>query len=108
MWTGRVEIKHNNFVDAVSIRPCQNSFCIKGSTIYVEKRTQTPEFTHYDGSSGTRCRIGRVYNDIKIANNTKINHIIVYFTDLYNAISIERLSSKTNIRKDSRFFNNSL
>ena len=50
--------------------------------------------------------IGTVYNDKKIANNTKITHIIVSFTDHYNAI--DRLSSKTKILKDSRYFNNSL
>ena len=32
------------------------------------------EFTRYDRASGTRSRIDRVYTDIKIANNTKINH----------------------------------
>ena len=45
---------------------------------------------------------------IKIANNTKINHIMVSFTDHYNVISIDRLPSKTKIGKDSRCFNNSL
>ena len=50
-------------------------------------------------------RIDRIYTDIytdmKIANNTKIIHIMVSFTDHYNAISIDRLSSKTKIGKDS-------
>ena len=46
-------------------------------------------------------KIDRVYTDIKIANNTKINHLTVSFTDHYNAISIDRLSSKTKIGKDS-------
>ena len=45
---------------------------------------------------------------MKIANNTKINHIMVSFTDHYNAISTERLPSKTKIRKVSWYFNNSL
>ena len=31
----------------------------------------------------------------------KTNHIMVYFTDYYNAISIDRLPLKTKIRKDS-------
>ena len=44
----------------------------------------------------------------KIANNTKINHIMVSFIDHYNAISIDRLSSKTKIGKYSWYFNNSL
>ena len=59
-----------------------------------------------------RSRINRVYTDIytdiKIANNTKINHIMVPFTDHYNIISIDRLPSKTKIGKDSWYFNNSL
>ena len=59
-----------------------------------------------------RSRIDRVYTDIytdiKIANNTKINHIMVSFTNHYNAISIDRLPSKTKIGKDSWYFNNSL
>ena len=48
------------------------------------------ELTHYDRSSDTRSRIDRVYTDIKIANNTKINNIMVSFTDHYNASSIDR------------------
>ena len=53
-------------------------------------------------------KIDRVYTDIKIANNTKINHLTVSFTDHYNAISIDRLSSKIKIGKASWYFNNSL
>ena len=37
-----------------------------------------------------------------MANNTKINHIMVSFNDHYNAIYIDRLPSKTKIGKDSR------
>ena len=66
------------------------------------------EFTRYDRSSGTTSRIGWVFTDIKIAANTKISHIIVFFTDLYNAIFIDRFPSKTKIGKDSWYFNNSL
>ena len=44
----------------------------------------------------------------KIANNIKINHIMVSFTNHYNAISIDRLPSKAKIGKDSWYFNNSL
>ena len=47
--------------------------------------------------------INRVYTDIyiniKIANNTKINHIMVSFTDQYNAISIDRLPQKLKLEK---------
>ena len=45
--------------------------------------------------------IDRVYTNIKIANNTKINYIMVSFTNNYNAISIDRLPSKTKIEKYS-------
>ena len=58
------------------------------------------EFTHYDRSSDSRSRIGRAYTDIKISNNTKINHIMVSFTDHYNSFPLERLPSKTKIGKD--------
>ena len=100
-WTGMVEIKHKDFIDFVPIMPCQNSLWIMGSKIYGEARTQIPEFTRYDRPSGTKSRIDRVYTYKKIANNTKINHIMASFTDLYNAISIDRLPSKTKIREDS-------
>ena len=72
-----------------------------GSRIYGIGRTQIPEFTRYDRASDTRWRIDRIYDDTKIANNTKINHIMVSFTDLYNAVFIDRLPSKANIKKDS-------
>ena len=42
-----------------------------------------------------------IYTDIKYANNTKINHMMVSFTDHYNDISIDRLPSKTKNGKDS-------
>ena len=37
------------------------------------------EFTQCNRSSGTRSRIGRVYTDVKLASNTKSNHIMVSF-----------------------------
>ena len=49
-----------------------------------------------------------LYTDIKIAGNTKIKHIMVSFTDHYNAIFIDRFSSKTKTGKDFLYFNNSL
>ena len=52
--------------------------------------------------------IDRVYLDITIANNTKINHIMVTSADDNNAISIDRILSKTKIGKGSWYFNNSL
>ena len=48
------------------------------------------EFTHYDRSSGSRSWKGKVYTDIKLAVNTKINHIMVFFTNHCNVISTDR------------------
>ena len=50
--------------------------------------------------SGTRSRIDRVYTDMKIANNTRIDHKIISFSDHYNALIIDRLSSNTKIGND--------
>ena len=52
------------------------------------------EFTCYNRSSGTRSTIDRVYTNIKMASNFKINHIMLSLTDHYNAIFIDRLPSK--------------
>ena len=70
--TGMVKTKHKDFIDAALIIPCQNLSWIMGLRIYGEERTQISL------SSGVFCqgsRIDRIYADIKIANNTKINHI---------------------------------
>ena len=76
--------------------------------LWRRENPDSSEFTRYNRSSGTRSTIDRVYTDIKMASNTKINHIMVSFTDHYNAIFIDRFPSKTKIGKDSRYFNNSL
>ena len=76
--------------------------------LWRRENPDSSEFTHYNRSSGTRSRIDRVYTDIKIASNTKINHIIVSFTDYHNAIFIDRLPSKAKIGKDSWYFMDSL
>ena len=68
----------------------------------------TSEFTRYDRFSDRRSGIDRVYTDVKISNNTKINHKMVSFTDHHNAIIIDRLTSTTKIGKDVWHFNNSL
>ena len=39
----------------------------------------------------------------KIANNTKINHKMISFSDHYNALFIDRFSFKTKIGKDMAF-----
>ena len=83
-----------------------------GLRIYGEGRTQIPLC-----SPATIGPLPRIQDrqglywyltDIKIANNTKINHIMVSFTDYYNVISIDRLPAKTKIGKDLWYFNNSL
>ena len=107
-WTGMVEMKHEEYIEDVPIMPCRNSLWIMGSRIYGEGTTQILQFTCYKRFSGTRSMIDRIYTEMKIANSTKINHIMVSFTDLYNAIFINRFPSKTKIRKDSLYFNNSL
>ena len=61
------------------------------------RRRENPdssEFTRYNRSSGTKSTRDRVYTDIKMASNTKINHIMVSFTDHY-AIFIDKFPSKT-------------
>ena len=60
-----------------------------------EGRTQIPLSSPATIGSLQGSTIDWVYTDIKIANNIKINHIMVSFTNHYNAISIERLPSKT-------------
>ena len=76
--------------------------------LWKKKNPDSSGFTSYDRSSGTRSGIDGVYTDIKIANNTNINHIMVSFTDDYNAIFIDTFSSKIKIIKHSWYFNNSL
>ena len=63
--------------------------------LWRRENPDSPEFTHYNRSSSTRSTIDRVYTDIKMASNAKVNHIIVSFTDHYNAIFIDRFPSKT-------------
>ena len=73
-----------------------------------EGEPRPSEFTRYNRSSGTRSRIGRAYTDVKIANNTRIDHKMITFSDHYNALIIDKLSSKTKIGKDLWHFNSSL
>ena len=58
--------------------------------LWRRENLDSSEFTHYDTFSGTRYRIDRIYADIKIAGNSKINHIVVSFTDHYNDICVDR------------------
>ena len=96
----------NGWLGRVSLKNCKTDHGL--DDLWTRENQDSSEFTRYDRSFGTRSRIGRVCTDIKIAGNTKINHIIVFFTDLYNAIFIDRFPSETKIGKDSWYFNNSL
>ena len=40
---------------------------------------------------------------MKITNNTKMNHMIMSFSNNYNAISIDRVSSNNNIGRFAVF-----
>ena len=62
--------------------------------LWRRENPDSSQFTYYDRSSGRRSIVDRVYIDIKMVNNTKMNHIMVSFTDHYNAISLDRLPSK--------------
>ena len=107
-WTGMVEIKH---------KLCRCRFTYDLWKLIVDnglddlwgrENPDPSEFTRCDTSSGARSKIDRVYTDKKFATNTKINHIMVSFTDHYNAIFTDRFPSKTKAGKDSWYVNNSL
>ena len=85
-------------------RCCSNYALIvdNGLKIYGEGRTQISLSSPTMICSLARLgidRIDRVYTDIKIANNTKSNYIMVSFTDHYNAIFIDRLPQKLKLEK---------
>ena len=110
-WTEMVKIKHEDFIDAVPLTPCQNQTWIMGFRIYGEGRTQILLSSPTTVGSLVRIQDRKGlywYKNCKIknCNNTKINHIMVSFTDHYNDISIDRLPLKTKIRKISRYFDN--
>ena len=96
-----VKIKHKDFIGAVPIMPCEKSSWIMGLRIYREGRTQNPRvhLLRYVLCQGSRR--DRVYTNIdthiKIAKNTKINHIMVSFTDHYNAISVNLIAISISI-----------
>ena len=111
-WTEIVKIKHEDFIDAVPLTPCQNPTWIMGFRIYGEGRTQILLSSPTTVGSLVRIQDRKGlywYKNCKIknCNNTKINHIMVSFTDHYNDIFIDRFPSKTYIGKDSCYFNNS-
>ena len=103
-----VEIKHRLFRCCFNYAPSKLSVDNGLVDLWRRENPNSPEFTHYNRYSGTRSKIDRVYNYVKIASNTKMNHIMISFTDHYNAIFIDRFPSQTKIGKDSCYFNNSL
>ena len=76
--------------------------------LWRRENPEISEFTRYDRSSGTRSRIDMCILIKKIANNTKINHKMISFSDHHNTLFIDRFSSKTKIGKDLWHFNSSL
>ena len=97
-WTGMIKTKQKDFFGSAPVIPCQNSSSIMGLSIHRDGRTQIS--LSYPATIGPLARIQdrQAYTDIKITSNNKIN---LDFIDHYNAISIERLPSKTKIGKDS-------
>ena len=107
-WRGMVEIKHRLY--GCCFNYALSKLIVDNGLVELWRREnpESSEFNRYDRSSGTRSRIDRVYTDIKITSNTKIDHVMVSFTYHYNAIFIDRFTSQTKIGKDSWYFNNSL
>ena len=106
-WTGLEEIKHKLY-------RCRFNYALWKLILdnglddkWTRGNPDSSEFIRYNRSSGTRSKIERVYTDKKIASNSKINHIMVSFTYHYNAIFTDRVPSKTEIGRDSWYFNNS-
>ena len=107
-WSGMVEIKSRLY------RYCLNyalSKFILDNGLKDLRRRENPdssEISCHERSSGTKFRIDRVYTDTKIASNTKINQIMVSFTDHYKSIFIDKFHSETKFGKYLWYFNNSL
>ena len=74
--------------------------------LWRRENTDSSVSARYNRSPGTRFRICRVYADLKISNNTKINHIMGSIAGHNNAISVKTIPSKTKIGKESQYYNN--
>ena len=79
-----MDIKYKEFNNC-----CSNY--VMGWKIYKEGRTDRP--------SGTKSKADRLSTDTKTSRNTKINHIMVSFTDDFNTVYIDKLPSKTRLEK---------
>ena len=84
--------------------PCLNSSLIMGWRTCGEGRTQKSLSSRIDAQDPGLT--GFIL--IKKIANTKIIHKMISFSDHYNALFIDRFSSKTKIGKDLSHFNNSL
>ena len=107
-WTGVVEIKHKLYKYCFN---CALSKLIVDNgldDLWRNENQDSSEIIRYNRSCSTISRIYRVYPDIRIASNTKVNNIIASVTDHYNAVFIDRFPLKIKIVKNSWYFNNSL
>ena len=59
--TGKVNIKHKDFIGAVPVMPCLNSSSIMGLRIYGEGRTQIPASSSAMIGSLSKVSIDRLY-----------------------------------------------
>ena len=95
-WAGMVEIKPKDFEDAFPIMPL---LWIMAWRSMENGEPRLPWVHPIWQVLRQGSRIDRVHTDIKTAKNS--NHIMASFTNHYNAISIDRLPSKTEIGKAS-------
>ena len=107
-WTGLVKIKHKlcrcRFNHALWKLIVDNGL----DDLWRRENPDSSEFARYNRSSGRRSRINRVYTEKKIASNTKVNRIMVSFTDHYFAIFTDKFPAKTKTGKKFWYFNNYL
>ena len=78
----------NKTLYVISIVSCQNSSWIMDW----RENPDFSEFIRYNRSSGTTSTLDRVYTDIKMVSNTKINHIILLLlTDALQKLKLENI-----------------
>ena len=70
--------------------------------LWRKENSDSSEFIRYNRSSGTRSTIDRLYTDVKMASNTKTNHIMVSLPDDYNAILLTDSPQKRKLEKIRR------
>ena len=75
------ENKTQTIYRCLPVTPCLNSSWIIDMRNYRERRTNITRSSSATIGPLPRIEIDRFYTDIKMANNTKINHIMVPFTN---------------------------